>query len=75
MLIVAEPEVRLAELLAGLRAAGEEPTVTRETDGRIVLTVKGSDKVLDYLRAQRIEPVVTNGMVSLTLTAAKPKTK
>ena len=30
VLIVAEPEVRLAELLARLRAVGEEPTIKRE---------------------------------------------
>lgn len=75
VLIVAEPEVRLAELLVGLRAAGEEPTIKREGDGRIVLSVKGTEKVLDYLTGQRIEPMVINGAIILTLTPAKSKVK
>ena len=72
VLVVENPEVRLTELLAGLKAAGEEPMVKREADGRIMLTVKRSDKVLDYLATQRIEPVVTDGSITLLLTRPKP---
>ena len=67
VLVVDNPEVRLVELLAGLKAAGVEPVVKRETGGRILVTVKSSDKVLDYLREQRIEPTVVDGMVTLLL--------
>ena len=72
VLLVENPEVRLTELLTGLKAAGEEPWVKRESDGRIMLTVKRSDKVLDYLATQRIEPVVTDGSITLLLTRPKP---
>ena len=71
VLLVAEPEVRLAELLVGLRAAGEETTIRRETDGRIVLSVKGTDKVLEYLAGQRIEPTLAQGKVTIELRAVK----
>ena len=71
VLIVAEPEVRLAELVTGLRAAGEEPTTKHEANGRIVLTVKGSDKVLEYLATQRIEPTLDQGKLSIELRSVK----
>ena len=67
VLVVDNPEVRLVELLAGLKAAGVEPVVKRETGGRILVTVKSSDKVLDYLRELRIEPMVVDGMATLSL--------
>lgn len=73
VLIVSEPEVRLAELLAGLRAAGEEPTVKRATNGRIILTVKGSAKALDYLSEQRIEPTLHQGRLTIELQPVKAK--
>jgi hypothetical protein len=44
VLIVQEPELRLVELLAGIKEAGESPTVKREPGGRIVMTVKGTQK-------------------------------
>ena len=74
-LIVAEPEARLAELLTGLRAAGEEPVVKREADGAVVLTVNSSAKVLDYLNSQRIEPPVSDGKIVLVLMRAKASPK
>jgi len=69
VMIVENPESRLLELLAGLKAAGVEPVVKRETGGRILVTVKSGDKVLDYLREQRngIDPAVVDGMVTLSL--------
>jgi hypothetical protein len=73
VLVVADPETRLSELLTGLKVVGEEPSVKREANSRIVLTIKASDKALDYLTGQRIEPMVTNGQVTLTLMPAKAK--
>jgi hypothetical protein len=70
-LIVAEPETRLAEILAGLRTAGGEPDVKRLNGGGIVITVAGNPKVLDYLGTQRIEPVVLNGKIVILLTRPK----
>lgn len=71
VLIVAEPEMRLAQLLTGLRVAGEEPTIKHEADGRIVLTVKGSDQVLEYLAGQRIEPTLVQGKLTIELRPVK----
>lgn len=71
VLIVTEPEVRLAELVTRLRTAGEEPTVKREADGRIVLTVKGTEKVLEYLATQRIEPTLDHGKLTIELRSVK----
>lgn len=64
---VSEPEVRLAELLAGLQAAGAQPTVSRPGGGRILLQVAASEPVLDYLASQRIEPPRADGVISLLL--------
>ncbi len=67
VLIVADPEARLAELLDSLKAAGEVPKVERVKDGRVVVKVKATQEVLDALLAQRIEPKVTDGMATLVL--------
>ena len=67
VLLVADPEARLAELLAGLRAAGAQPQVDRQAAGRIRLQVMASPAVLDYLGTQRIAPALFEGQVLLTL--------
>lgn len=67
VLLVADPEARLAELLAGLRAAGAQPQVDRQAAGRIRLQVMASPAVLDYLGTQRIAPALVEGQVLLTL--------
>lgn len=74
-LIVPEPEIRLVELLAGLRAVGEEPVVKRIGNGAIVLTVVSNAKVQDYLSTQRIEPTVTAGKITILLTRPKVTAK
>ena len=66
-MLVADPEARLAELLAGLRAAGAQPQVDRQAAGRIRLQVMASPAVLDYLDTQRIAPALVEGQVLLTL--------
>jgi len=73
LLIVDVPEVRLAELLVGLKAVGEVPTVKREPEGRIVLTIRGTDRVLEYLASgsHPIEPMVVQGNVIIELRPAK----
>ena len=64
---VSQPEARLAELLAGLQAAGAQPTISRPGGGRILLQVAASEAVLDYLASQRIEPPRADGSVTLLL--------
>ena len=73
--IVAEPEIRLAELLRDLRAAGEEPVVERINNGSIVLTMNASPKVLDYLYTQRFVPTVIDGKTTLLLMRPKAPQK
>jgi hypothetical protein len=68
---VNEPEVHLAELLAGHRAAGEEPNIQRVTSGCITSTVKRTEKVLDYLTGQRIEPALDQGKLAIELRSEK----
>jgi hypothetical protein len=72
VLIVADPEARLAELRAGLQIAGEVPKIERLANGQIVLTVKATEKVLSYLLTQRLEPEISGGYSVLKLTPTKP---
>jgi len=72
VLIVADPEVRLMELQAGLQAAGEVPKIDRLANGQIVLTVKATEKVLAYLLTQRLEPEISDGYLVLKLAPSKP---
>jgi hypothetical protein len=73
MLLVNDPEARLVELLAGLRAAGASPQVERQAGGRIKLQMAGDSAVLDYLASQRIEPQLVQGQVSLILSPPSAK--
>lgn len=74
VLIVTDPEARLAELLQGLAAAQAEPKVERLSKGKIQLKLKATQNALDYLDTQRINPKVVDGQVVLLLTTlpAKP---
>ncbi len=72
VLIVTDPEARLAELQAGLQIAGEVPKIDRLANGQIVLTVKATEKVLAYLLTQRLEPEISGGNLVLKLTPARP---
>jgi hypothetical protein len=72
VLIVADPEARLAELQAGLQMTGEVPKIDRLANGQIVLTVKATEKVLAYLLTQRLEPEISDGYLVLKLAPTKP---
>lgn len=74
VLIVADPEARLAELLQGLAAAKAEPKVERPSKGKIQLKLKATQEALDYLDTQRINPTIVEGQVALLITTqpAKP---
>lgn len=73
VMIVADPELRLIELQAGLQLAGEIPVVERPTNGEIIVTVKATEKVLAYLLTQRIEPEILDGNLILKLSQSKPQ--
>lgn len=70
VLLVEQPEVRLREILVGLRTAGEDGVVKRLDDGRLGLKVKATQEVLDYLGTQRIEPLPKDGWVYITIARA-----
>jgi hypothetical protein len=74
-LIVEAPEVRLAELVQGLRAVGEDAVIERISNGSIVLTLNASPKVLDYLDTQRVVPKVVDGKTTLLLMRPKSPQK
>jgi len=67
VMLVAEPEVRLTELLQGLKATGASVQIHRPKAGQIDLTITVVPGVLDYLAEQRIEPDVVDGHIKLVL--------
>lgn len=67
VILVAEPEARLAELLQGLKVTGASVQVTRPKAGQISLTIIVVPGVLDYLAEQRIDPDVVDGRVTILL--------
>lgn len=73
VLIVSDPHARATELVAGLKAAGVEPTVVHGQNGQIQLKFLASDAALAYLSTQRIEPQPVEGWVTLTLVRPQKK--
>lgn len=73
VLVVSDPEARLAELQQGLSMAQAEPKVERLGDGKIRLTLKATPAALDYLATQRIAPAVKQGQVVLLLSPPPAK--
>lgn len=71
VMIVEDPEMRLIELQTGLQFAGEIPKVERRSNSEILVTVKATEKVLDYLLTQRIEPNIAEGKLILKLLPEK----
>lgn len=67
VLLVANPEVRLSELSAGLDQAKAHYVVLRKATGELQLLVQADVAALDYLQSQRIEPKVTEGVAVVTL--------
>lgn len=73
VLIVADPNARSTELVAGLKAAGVEPAVVPDPSGQVQLKFLASDAALAYLSTQRIEPQPVEGWVTLTLVQPQKK--
>jgi hypothetical protein len=67
VLLVANPDARLAELSTGLDQAKAHYVVLRKPAGELQLLVQADDAALDYLQSQRIEPKVTEGVAVVTL--------
>lgn len=73
VLIVADPNARATELVAGLKTAGVEPAVVPGQNGQIQLKFLASDAALEFLSTQRIEPQPVEGWVTLTLVLPQKK--
>lgn len=73
VLIVQDTQARAAELVAGLKAAGVEPTLLADKLGSIQLKFLTTDAALDYLNTQRIEPQPVDGWVTVTLMQPQKK--
>lgn len=73
--VVADPDARLAELLAGLRAAGVQPEVRRDEAGRIRIAAPRTEAVVDFLNEQRVTPVPTGSDVVIILEKSLPTGK
>jgi hypothetical protein len=67
VLLVENPELRLAELLQGLKDLQADARVERSPKGSITLSLAATPEVLDHLAQQRLEPEVKNGRVTLVL--------
>jgi hypothetical protein len=67
MLLVPNPEARLAELTAGLDQANARFVVLRKASGELQLLVQADGAALDYLLSQRIEPQVREGVAVIGL--------
>lgn len=67
VLMVANPETRLAELVAGLDLAKARYTVARKDNGEIQITVQADDAAMVYLQSQRLTPTVREGVVVIVL--------
>jgi hypothetical protein len=74
VLIVPDPQARASELLTGLRAVGAEPAVLLDDQGQVRLQFLANAAAFDYLSAQRIEPQIVDGWVTLTLVLPQQKT-
>jgi len=71
ILLVADPLEKVVELRNGLRAVGSSPEIIIN-ENRIVLKVKQTDPVLDYLISQRItQPTIVDGQVVLAIERAR----
>lgn len=70
-LIVEKPEQRMNELSSGLKPIDPTLEVNKLPYGRFELKIKDSQAVRDYLLAQRIEPIIVNGYITIAVTPLK----
>jgi hypothetical protein len=74
VLMVANPDARLAELSAGLDQVKAHYVVLRKPAGELQLLVQADVAALDYFHSQRIEPKVTEGVAVIALRQTEKKT-
>lgn len=67
VLLVTNPEARLAELTSGLNAVNAHYVVRRRTTGVLHLIVQEDKAAFDYFDTQRIEPKWTEGVAVIEL--------
>ena len=73
VLIVDDPQARLMELQAGLRGVKANFEVKQLEDNRLQVDIKVDELALSYLEAQRISPMVKDGIVRILI--QRPATK
>jgi hypothetical protein len=71
VLLVANPEARLAELTAGLDLVKAHYVVLRKATGELQLIVQADAGARDYLQTQRVEPRVSEGIAVIALRNAR----
>lgn len=65
-LIVENPEIRANEIVAGIeKLSSDGVEIVRLKDGGIQLKIKDTQRVQDYLLAQRIEAIAVEGMIRI----------
>ena len=72
VLVVADPEARLAELTLGLNQVKAMYAIDRLDNGVIQIRVKADAQVLTFLQSQRISPTIQNGLAVIALRTVKP---
>ncbi len=71
-LIVENPEVRANEIVAGIKALSYDGIeMIRLKDGDIQLKIQDSPRVQEYLLAQRIEAITTEGIIRIDVVSKK----
>ena len=72
VLVVADPEARLAELTLGLNQVKAMYAIDRLDNGVIQIRLKADAQALTFLQSQRISPTIQNGLAVIALRTVKP---
>lgn len=67
VLIVADQNEKVMQLVDALNPLGGEVKISREADGSVTLTVKATEKVIERLMEDRIQPDVKNGLIKISV--------
>ena len=71
-LIVENPEIRANEIFTGIKAISSDSIkIIQLKNGRIQLTIKDSQRVQEYLLAQRIEAIAIDGIIRIDVAPKK----
>jgi len=71
VLIVADQNEKVMQLVDALNPLGGEVKITRETDGSVTLIIKANEKVTERLMQDRIQPDVKSGYIKISVVPKK----